>query len=344
MTSVSSGPPALTAATLAAAAAGFLAALVVGLVQVLRLVSPCPRTPTPNEQTYTDALSGKRLPFSSRLSDARADKPVSLSVIVPAYNETQRLPAMLSEALSYLDARHKKDSRFTYEVIVVDDGSKDATSDTAAKVARRHAEEDGERHSWAAREVRVLTLEKNRGKGGAVTQGMLVARGEKLLFADADGATRFSDVDLLERRIEEVAMDGSAVAVGSRAHMVSTEAVVKRSFIRNLLMHGFHTLLLILGISSIADTQCGFKMLTRSAAARIFPNMHVEGWIFDIELLLIALKIHIPVAEVAVNWHEVDGTKMDLVRDSLRMLRDLLIIRGNYWLGRWTVTDVKQNT
>ncbi|KAI8589274.1 glycosyltransferase family 2 protein [Geranomyces variabilis] len=344
MPNFSSALPAVTPATLAAAAAACLAAILVGLVQVLRLVSPSPRPATRNEQTYTDALSGKRLPFSSRLSDGQADKPVSLSVIVPAYNETQRLPAMLSEALGYLDARRKKNSRFTYEVIVVDDGSKDATSDTATKVARRHAEEDGERNNWAAREVRVLTLEKNRGKGGAVTQGMLVARGENLLFADADGATRFSDVDLLERRIEEVAVGGSAVAVGSRAHMVSTEAVVKRSFIRNLLMHGFHTLLLILGISSIADTQCGFKMLTRSAAARIFPNMHVEGWIFDIELLLIALKIHIPVAEVAVNWHEVDGTKMDLVRDSLRMLRDLLIIRGNYWLGRWTVTDIKQKT
>ncbi|KAJ3160956.1 dolichyl-phosphate beta-glucosyltransferase, partial [Geranomyces michiganensis] len=299
-------------ATLAAVAFATLAAIIVGLLQVLRLVSPCPRTATPNEQTYVDAFSGKRLPFSSRLSEGPEVKTVSLSVVVPAYNETQRLPAMLSEALAFLDARRKKDPRFTYEVIVVDDGSKDATSDTAAEVAKRHAEEVAEGHSWAAREVRVLTLETNRGKGGAVTQGMLVARGERLLFADADGATKFADVELLERSIEETAIGGSAVAVGSRAHMVSTEAVVKRSFIRNFLMHGFHTLLLVLGISSIADTQCGFKMLTRPAAARIFPNMHVEGWIFDIELLLIALKMKIPITEVAVNWHEVDGTKMDL--------------------------------
>jgi dolichyl-phosphate beta-glucosyltransferase len=104
-------------------------------------------------------------------------------------------------------------------------------------------------------------------------------------------------------------------------------------------MRGFHTLVYVLGIRGIEDTQCGFKLFTRKSAQIIFPNMHVERWIFDIECLMIAQISKIPIAEVQVTWHEVDGSKVNLMMDSMRMAIDLLLIRLNYILGFWSVKN-----
>ena len=103
-------------------------------------------------------------------------------------------------------------------------------------------------------------------------------------------------------------------------------------------MRAFHFYLHALGISAVQDTQCGFKLLTRATAALIFPAMHFEGWVFDIEILLLATLCGVvPVAEVAITWHEVEGSKVHLVRDSMIMAIDLIIMRVNYALGRWHV-------
>ncbi|KAJ3104620.1 dolichyl-phosphate beta-glucosyltransferase [Phlyctochytrium planicorne] len=339
-----------------------LIAGVLGLIvlAILSITAKTPRSPTANELHYLDALTDKRKPFPSLLddlpSDSNSKEPqdsklrkraaathdaeeeenvrVALSVIVPAYNETKRLPAMLEEAMEFLEKRRERDGELTFEVIVVDDGSKDDTSG----VARRFAKER------KSRDLRVLTLETNRGKGGAVAQGILVARGDRILFADADGSTKFADIEKLEGSLGKVSKNGLGVAIGSRAHMVKTEAVVKRSAIRNFLMYSFHTVLLILGISSIKDTQCGFKLFSRNAARKIFTNVHVEGWIFDIELLLLASWQNIPMVEVAVNWHEIDGSKMSLLKDSIVMATDLLIIRFNYLTGVWRIKKVPERT
>ncbi|RUO96817.1 nucleotide-diphospho-sugar transferase [Jimgerdemannia flammicorona] len=238
---------------------------------------------------------------------------------------------MLDETVTYLEERRNSQKSFTYEILVVDDGSCDNTAEVALEFAKDNKNAD----------IRVLKLEANRGKGGAVTQGMLSSAGELLLMVDADGATKFSDLDLLEKRLKEVLKDDLAIAIGSRSHLVKTDAVVKRSFIRNFLMRGFHTTLLLLGISGIADTQCGFKLFTRAAARRIFPNMHVERWIFDIEILLLAQMIGCPIVEVQVNWHEIDGSKVSLVKDPIWMGIDLLIIRLNYLLGSWRIKKLK---
>ncbi|CAG8733611.1 13816_t:CDS:2, partial [Acaulospora morrowiae] len=177
-------------------------------------------------------------------------------------------------------------------------------------------------------------------KGGAVKQGVLSSSGKYILFADADGATKFADLELLERKLSKiVSKDGFGVAVGSRAHLVKTDAVVKRSFIRNFLMHSFHKVLYVLGIRAIADTQCGFKLFTRKSALYIFDNIHVEGWIFDIEVLLIAQYLKMPIVEIPVNWREIEGSKVSLVKDSIQMAVDLLTIRSNYFLGFWKVHD-----
>jgi dolichyl-phosphate beta-glucosyltransferase len=172
---------------------------------------------------------------------------------------------------------------------------------------------------------------------------MLRARGEYIIFADADGASTFADIQLLEEQMRTIRnADGYGVVVGSRAHLVETDAVVQRSLVRNLLMYAFHAYVHLLGIKSIKDTQCGFKLFSRKAAARVFPNVHVDGWIFDIELFVIVEKCNIPVAEVPIRWEEVDGSKMSLMRDAITMALDLLIIRLNYWLGIWTIGKVKR--
>ncbi|XP_020379326.1 dolichyl-phosphate beta-glucosyltransferase isoform X3 [Rhincodon typus] len=193
-----------------------------------------------------------------------------LSVIVPSYNEEERLPLMMDETLEYLEQRQKKNSSFSYEVIVVDDGSKDETT----KVALNYSKEYG------SDKVRVLTLLKNRGKGGAVKMGVLSCRGRYILMADADGATKFADIEKVEAGLKDLQSgpDNMAISCGSRAHL-EKETIAKRSYFRTLLMYGFHFLVWFLCVRGIRDTQCGFKLLTREAALRTFSTLHVDRWI-----------------------------------------------------------------
>ncbi|KAI8970246.1 nucleotide-diphospho-sugar transferase [Mycotypha africana] len=238
---------------------------------------------------------------------------------------------MLKETVDFLESQKRIDSTNSYEIIIVDDGSRDNTIDVVLKFAKDVPEAD----------IRILALDKNRGKGGAVTQGMLCARGQLCLMVDADGATQFSDLSQLLREIDRIKDEDKAVVIGSRSHLVTTDAVVKRSFIRNLLMRGFHLLVYIFGIRGIEDTQCGFKLFTRKSAQIIFPNMHVERWIFDIECLMIAQIQKMPISEIQVTWHEIDGSKVNLMVDSMKMAIDLLLIRLNYVFGFWTVNTRK---
>ncbi|KAL2145045.1 hypothetical protein VTI28DRAFT_8145 [Corynascus sepedonium] len=232
-----------------------------------------------------------------------------------------------------------------YEILIVDDGSRDRTVDVALAFSRKHELHDV---------LRVVKLAKNRGKGGAVTHGLRHVRGKYAVFADADGASRFSDLGRLIEGCEDV-VDGSnrGVAIGSRAHLVGSEAVVKRSAIRNFLMRSFHFVLMILtppATSRIRDTQCGFKLFSRASLPHIVPYMHTEGWIFDIEMLMLAesapatpvlasdgsvigTSSGIRVAEVPVGWHEVDGSKMSLVQDSVRMALGLAVLRASWMMG-----------
>ena len=113
----------------------------------------------------------------------------------------------------------------------------------------------------------------------------------------------------------------------------------QRSLLRNFLMYGLHTILRIAGVGHIRDTQCGFKLFSRAAARALFPRQRLSTWIFDVELLLLAKTLQIPVAEVQVTWHEVAGSKLSVVRDSLQMLRDLLVLRANLLLGRWSTKE-----
>ncbi|TFK48407.1 glycosyltransferase family 2 protein [Heliocybe sulcata] len=292
----------------------------------LLLWSPPPIITREGERRYRSKYSpSKPLPLPSITDPARVD----LSVVIPAYNETERLPDMLATTIKHLESL--KASR-SYEILIVDDGSSDGTPDLMLKLAV---------NEYPQSDIRIVQLEKNLGKGGAVRHGMLHGSGKRLLMVDADGASRFEDLESLWKSMDELvpSEDDPAIAVGSRAHLVKTEAVVKRSLLRNVLMYGLHTVLRIVGVGHIRDTQCGFKLFNRPAARAIFPAQHITNWIFDVELLLLAKQLKIPVAEVPIEWHEVPGSKLNVMMASLQMLRDLLVMRGNQMVGRWKIVQ-----
>uniref|UniRef100_A0A3B3DHA2 dolichyl-phosphate beta-glucosyltransferase n=1 Tax=Oryzias melastigma TaxID=30732 RepID=A0A3B3DHA2_ORYME len=268
------------------------------------------------KEKYFLTATGETRPFPS-LHDPHSRE---LSVVIPAYNEELRMPVMLDEAMEYLESRQKKNSSFTYEVIVVDDGSKDKTTEVRMIYTKK----------YSADKVRVLTLVKNRGKGGAVLMGTLSSRGRLILMADADGATKFSDIEKVEAGLK----DNMAIACGSRAHL-EKDSVAQRSLFRTFLMYGFHFLVWFFCVRGIRDTQCGFKLFTREAALRTFSSLHIERWAFDVELLYIAQCFKIPIAEVAVNWTEIEGSKLVPFWSWLQMGRDLIFIRLRYLTGAW---------
>ncbi|KAI9878089.1 MAG: dolichyl-phosphate beta-glucosyltransferase [Pleopsidium flavum] len=344
------------------------------------IAAPIPRKPLPSEKSYrtidlngnvTDAqplpswqdsfhtpreAAQRKGDFSNQGIDIEGAE-IFLSLVVPAYNERDRLNGMLEEAVDYLQ-QHYGDSlngasaqRTTqgrrkapngsaasppsnvilkgWEALIVSDGSTDKTAETALAFARDH--------HLPSETIRVILLRENRGKGGAVTHGMRHVRGRYVIFADADGASKFEDLGKLIKACQEIEdAEGRGVAVGSRAHLVGSEAVVKRSFLRNLLMHSFHLLLRLLtppATAAIKDTQCGFKLFSRPSLPYIIPYMHSEGWIFDVEMLMLAELANIPVAEVPIGWKEVKGSKLNVVWDSLGMAFGLAILRAAWAFG-----------
>lgn len=309
-------------------------AVILSIYLIIYLFSHSPRAAFPEELEYT-TIDKNGFKLKQRLKNVSEegfvhDDDILLSVVVPSFNETGRITKMLAEAIEFLNVAMPN----KWEIIIVDDGSKDGTTDFCLNLAHKE-------FKLEAHQLNLIKFTQNRGKGGAVRQGMLHIRGKYGLFADADGASKFSDVTNLLKSIEQIEKSTDknsnkakpAVIIGSRAHMVNTDAVVKRTFIRNLLMYGLHTLVFVFGIRSINDTQCGFKLFNREAISLIFPYLHTEGWIFDVEILMLAIRKNIPILEVPISWHEVDGSKMDLARDSINMAKDLVVIRMAYLLG-----------
>jgi len=252
---------------------------------------------------------------------------LDLSVIIPAYNEEERLPKMLDECLAFLSSRPAS----SFEVIIVDDGSRDATTDVGLDYVDKLGSD----------KVRVLTLAQNRGKGGAVRMGMLRARGERLLFADADGATTFEDLVKLEAELEKVAKDGHGIVCGSRSHL-EEESIATRTLFRTILMYGFHVCVWLFAVKTIKDTQCGFKLLTRKSARLVFKSLHIERWAFDVEILKIAEMVDIPTGEVAVRWQEIEGSKLNPILAAIQMFRDIFLLWLKYAIGAWKLAPTKK--
>jgi dolichyl-phosphate beta-glucosyltransferase len=241
-------------------------------------------------------------------------EPAIYSIILPAYNESARIAATLDKILA-----HAAERGWKVEVIVVDDGSNDATADIVREYSGKHPV------------MRLLENPGNRGKGYSVRNGMLHAKGEILLFSDADLSSPIEEADPLFAAIGE----GADIAIGSR--WVDRRLQIRRQpLYRRLFGRIFNLALrIILGLQ-FKDTQCGFKAFTRRSAQTIFPLQKIERWGFDPELLYLATKFGFVVREVPVAWSHREGTRIHPVRDGIRMFGELLRIRWYALKGSYT--------
>jgi dolichyl-phosphate beta-glucosyltransferase len=233
-----------------------------------------------------------------------------LSVVIPAYNEEARIGTTLQHVLEYLEQQD-----YTWEVLVVDDGSTDGTVAVVEQAA-------------AGRPVTVLPNGVNRGKGFSVCRGVLASRGRHIVFSDADESTPIQEVSKLLPKCEE----GYGVVMGSRAVDRST-IKVHQPWYRELMGRIFNLFVRLITVGRFADTQCGFKCFSREAAQAIFPFQRISGFSFDVETVFLALKFGYRVTEVPVEWYNSPRSTVHPILDSLRMFRDLVVIRLNDWRG-----------
>jgi len=237
---------------------------------------------------------------------------LDISVVIPAYNEEKRLGGTLGRILSYMaEAGHD------YEVVVVDDGSRDGTAAVA--------------ESFSGRGVRTLRTPGNRGKGHAVRRGMLEAGKSLVLFSDADLST---PIEELEKLAAPVLAGRAQIAFGSRS-VAGSVIEVSQPVSRVAMGKVFNLLVRMIALRGFHDTQCGFKLFTRDAAREVFRRQRLDGFGFDVEILAIARGLGFRIAEVPVRWINSAETRVQAVRDSSRMFLDLFRIRWNGALGRY---------
>jgi dolichyl-phosphate beta-glucosyltransferase len=236
---------------------------------------------------------------------------VEISVIIPAYNEELRLKSTLPQIWGALRKRFS-----LFEIIVVDDGSQDQTAEIVLSFARFHPE------------IRIIRYERNRGKGHAVKIGVLEALGDYVLFCDADLSTPVREVKKLLAALKS----GNDVAIGSRASQDS-KILQHQPLYRVLMGKTFNKIVWILGVPGIRDTQCGFKCFPREVAREIFSRCRIDGFSFDVEILYIARRKELKIAEIGVFWKNSPMSKVHPIKHSLQMLKDLFLIRLFGFLG-----------
>lgn len=236
------------------------------------------------------------------------------SIVIPAYNESNRLRPTLDEILHYVGDRN-----LDVEILVVDDGSRDDTPTIVREYGSTHPQ------------VQLVQNPGNRGKGFSVRNGMLHARGEICLFTDADLSSPIGEAEKLFEAIRQ----GADIAIGSR--WLSAELQTERQpLYRQVLGRIFNLLLrLVLGLHFM-DTQCGFKAFRRDAAQRIFPRQKIERWGFDPEILFLGRRLGLRTVEVPVVWAHSEGTRLHPFRDGLRMFGDVMRIRWNSIVGAYS--------
>jgi glycosyltransferase involved in cell wall biosynthesis len=255
-------------------------------------------------------MTGEHTMASEREPSSQEDAPL-LSLVIPAYNERERLPRTLRAIRRYL-AEHD----LAAEVIVVDDGSRDGTGALAARRAER----------WPT--LRVLST-PHRGKGHAVRAGLLVARGRYTMFCDADLSMPLAELRKFlppERADAEVAI-ASREAPGARRY--------DEPLRRHLMGRAFNLLVRALVLPGIQDSQCGFKCFRTDLARRLAAVQTLDGWGFDVELLFVARRWGYRVEEVPIEWHYAASSRIAPLRDSWRMARDVWAVRRNARQGRY---------
>jgi dolichyl-phosphate beta-glucosyltransferase len=247
-------------------------------------------------------------------SNSSMPKAPYLSVVIPSYNEATNLQrGVLDEVVSYL-----KKQTYEWEVILSDDGSTDGSLIELEKFAQKHSQ---------------VTLLKNphAGKGPTVQSGMLAAQGTWRLFTDFDQSTPLKEVEKLLTHAEK----GIAVVIGSRE--IQGAQRNKEPFYRHLMGRGFNLLVQLLAVRGIRDTQCGFKLFSAEASAKLFSKLYIYGrqdeishaftGAFDVEALYLARKYGYSIKEVPIIWHHNATDRVNPVKDSLRMLRDIIYVR-----------------
>jgi dolichyl-phosphate beta-glucosyltransferase len=236
-----------------------------------------------------------------------------LSVIIPAYNEEKRIGQTLRDVDAYLEKQ-----AYDYEIIVVDNNSTDSTSLVVKNL-----------QATTVQNAKVI-LETKKGKGAAVSRGMLEAQGEYCVFMDADNATPVSEIEKFWPHLQQ----GYEVVIGSR-YVDPATVKVKQPFYRILLSRMSNMLIQFILLPHIQDTQCGFKAFQGSAAKEIFRNITIYGWAFDMEILAIALKFSYRVKEVPVSWTEHGGSHVPL-KAYIQSLLDLFRIKWHAMSGKYS--------
>jgi len=226
----------------------------------------------------------------------------ALSVVIPAFNEAERLPRTLGRVRAYLDARGTP-----YEVVVVDDGSQDRTAERALESGGPHAT--------------VLRNEGNRGKGYSVRRGMLAARGQRRLMTDADLSTPIEELPLLEACLDQ----GYAVAIGSRA-VSGARVEVHQGVLREGAGWAFNLLVRLMVLPDLRDTQCGFKLFAAEAVKSAFGPARLDGFAFDVEALFLARRAGLRIAEVPVTWRNDAATRVSTLKGA-RAFLDVVRLR-----------------
>ena len=237
----------------------------------------------------------------------------AISIVIPAYNEAERLRPTLDRILTFA-----KQSGWNAEIIVVDDGSRDETAEIVRNYARQSPL------------IRLVDNFVNRGKGYSVRNGVLHAKGEFILFTDADMSSPIEEAPKLLQALA----DGADIAIGSR--WAKSELQTRRqSLARQFLGRVFNVLLRMILRLDFKDTQCGFKAFRHEAAKAVFPLQRIEGWGFDPEVLFLAHKLGFSIVEVPVRWGHDTRTRINPVLDGARMVSDMLLIRWNSIIGTY---------
>ncbi len=233
---------------------------------------------------------------------------IYLSVVIPAYNEAERIGTTLGKINEYL---LKKD--YQYEIIVVDDGSTDGTCGLVREITQQISC------------IRLLQNRVNRGKGYSVRAGILDSRGQLIIFSDADLSAPIHEIDKLAIWISR----GYDIAIGSRA-LPESEILVRQPWYREYMGKIFNLLVRLMAVPGIKDTQCGFKLFKEDVARSLFEKQTIDGFGFDVEILFIAIKNGYRIKEVPVQWINSPSSRVHILKDSIAMLSDLVKMRIHY--------------
>jgi dolichyl-phosphate beta-glucosyltransferase len=237
---------------------------------------------------------------------------IYLSLVIPVYNETQRLSKGLKYALDYLSKQ-----KYTWEVILVDDGSTDKTYFFAQKISKNISK------------CKILQHATNLGKGAAIRTGILYAQGKYILFSDIDFSTPITELPKLLKSLKN-----HQIAIGVRRHK-NSRVMVHQKPLRELLGQCFTKLTSLVATPGIVDTTCGFKGYQNTIAKKLFTKMKIDRWAFDAEVIFLAQKYGYTIDQIPVIWSNDKATKVNMWQDGMRAFFDLLQIRANDIFGKY---------